>query len=60
MFPSIRTFNFDLIMDFWAEMSYLVLRPGSKIAFKSTHEAQQLLCHMFYSNLSFDFDIVLC
>ena len=63
MFPSILTFDFDLILGsfltFWGPNGlYLGSGKGSNAVFGSTHVVEQLLFSMFLSTLAFDFDLL--
>ena len=65
MFPSILTFDFDLILwsffTFWGPNGlFLGLEKCyKKTVFESTHVVEQLSFSMFPSILTFDFDLIL-
>ena len=62
IFPSILTFDFDLILGlfwiFWGPNG-LFLGLGLKTVFASTRVVEQLSFSMFPSILTFDFDLIL-
>ena len=64
MFPSIWTFDFDLILGsflpFWGPNGlFWGLVYGSKTVSGSTHVVGPLLCSMFSSILTLDYDLIL-
>ena len=64
MFPSILTFNFDLILGsfftFWGPNGlFLGLEWGSTTVLGSTHVVEQLSSSLFFSILAFYFDLIL-
>ena len=64
MFPSILTFDFDLILGSFLTFGgpnglFLGLWKGSKTVFGSTHVVEQLSFSMLPSILTFDFDLIL-
>ena len=65
MFPSILTFDFDLVLMsfffllFWALKGIFRVRYDSKTILGSTYAVKQLLFSMFPSILIFDFDLIL-
>ena len=63
MFPSILTFDFDLIcgsfLTFWGPNGlFLGLGKGPKTVLGSTHVVKQLSFSLFLSILTFDFDSI--
>ena len=64
MFPSILTFDFDLMLvsflAFWGPNGlFLGLGSSSKAIFGSTHIVEHLSFSMFLSILTFEFDLIL-
>ena len=64
MFPSILTFDFDLILGsfflFWGPNGlFLGLGSDSKTVLGSTHVVELLSFYMFLSILTFDYDLIL-
>ena len=64
MFPSILTFDFDLILGSFLTFGgpnglFLGLWKGSKTVLGSTHVVEQLSFSMLPSILTFDFDLIL-
>ena len=64
MFPSIRTFNFDLILgSFFPFLGpnglFLGLKLGSTTVLGSTYVVEQLSSSLFLSILTIDFDLIL-
>ena len=64
MFPSILTFDFDLILGSFfyflvPNELFLGLGKGSNSVLGSNHAVEQLSFSMFLSILTFDFDLIL-
>ena len=63
MFPSIPTFDFDLILGsfltFWTLMGLMGLGWGSQTILGSTHAVEQLSFSMISLILTIEFDLIL-